>query len=264
MAVDWPTITSLNALKLAVGDDDVSITYNPVTRSIEWSDIPMRLDPTTASRDVQLYQSPQMLLSILQPGELYQHESLDGRVEVEIRDYLLSGLQARLYDANGAQRTDRAPKLTTRITTRFRLVLDDAFAQRIRSPIHHLHFDEVIPDQARFEDIVSALRDRGFEVEKLSPASVDHASGGMRHFLLARRSEGPYLMALLLIVAGRRYQTERQNKAGGHTYKSTFDSGEMRVSVLGTLRRDSKELTKEMNALQQALRSRFDFQRARR
>src|SRR6187399_2067112 len=42
VSLDWPTITSLQALHVTV-DQHVSerITYNPVKRSIEWSDVPM-------------------------------------------------------------------------------------------------------------------------------------------------------------------------------------------------------------------------------
>jgi hypothetical protein len=51
---------------------------------------------------------------------------------------------------------------------------------------------------------------------------------------------------------------------GGHTYKSTLDSGELKVYIRGSLERDSRELTREMNALQHSLRERFDRLRARR
>jgi hypothetical protein len=279
MALDWPTITSLRALHLSIGEDDAPITYNPMAKSLEWSDVRMWAAQDSADGDVQTYRSADMFLWIEQPGELYQQESLDGVVEVEIPGQLLSGMEARLYDAVGARPSGRGPQLTSKVSTRLRLILDDAFARRTLSPWQQLHFDEVIPDEMRIADIVTALKDRGFELVTDEPivrsetaARNDRAVRNgpaadthVERFLRARKSEGPDIMELWLVVEGRRYQTERQNQVpGGHTYKSTFESGELKVYMRGTLPRDSRELTHEMNALQRALRERFDRQRARR
>jgi hypothetical protein len=265
LALDWPTITSLAALHLSIDEQDVPITYNPVTRSLEWSDVAMSAVAESADGDTQTYRSADMLLFVEQPGELYQQPSLDGLVEVEIPGYLLSGVTARLHDGVGA-RSGRQPEPTSRISTALHLILDDAFARRTLSPFQHLHFDEVIPDEMRIADIVTALKDRGFDVVQNEPVlRHGESSGAYRRFLLARRSEGPDTMGLWLFVEGRRYTTERQNVVpGGHKFTSTLESGELKVFMRGTLPRDSRELTHEMNALQHALRERFERLRARR
>lgn len=260
MSLDWPTITSLDALSLTVNGDDVPLRYNPMTRSIEWSDISMLSanDPDEDS-DIQLYRNPEMLLVIRQPGELYQQLSLDGQVEVEVPGYLMSGLDSRLYSATGSLSRSRKPELKCRISARIHLILDDAFAKRTFSPWQQLYFDEIVPEEARITDIVTALQDRGFVVE---PQTL---SDRPERFLVARRREGPDYMFMWLLIERRGYQTKRENKVpGGHTYKSVFESGELRVFIRGTLPRDSCELTHEMNALQQTLRERFDRVRARR
>jgi hypothetical protein len=261
MALDWPTITSLDALSLTASGKAVPLRYNPETRSIEWSDIPMTAatDPDGDS-DIQLYRNSDIVLVIRQPGELYRQPSLDGQVEVEIPDYLMSGLDARLYGATGALSRTTKPKVVSKISTKIHLILDDAFAKRTFSPWQQLYFDEIVPEEARITDIVTALQDRGFLVEpQLLPNDRED------RFLVAKRREGPDFMVLWLLIERQRYKTERENKVpGGHTYKSAFESGELRVFIRGTLPRDSCEMTHEMNALQHALRERFDRVRARR
>jgi hypothetical protein len=273
MALDWPTVTSLDALTLRVGDEIVPLRYNPVDQIIEWSDIPMyptsswdsdndgeRDDDGNGDGDIRSYRSRTMYLSISQPGELYRQKSLKGEAEIEISDYLISGMDTRLFNAVGSTETVTSPELTCRVSSQLALILDDAFARRKFFPYQHLYFDEVIPEAARITDIMTALEDRGFTVRNL-PLPGD----GNDQFLTARRREGPDDMDMLLLIQPRHYQTERENRVpGGHTYKSTFDSGELKIFMRGELPRDSSELTHEMNALQRALRERFDRVRARR
>ena len=233
MSLDWPTITSLDALSLTVSGNDVPLRYNPETRSLEWSDLSIASaddDPDDTS-DIQLYRNSKILLVIKQPGELYQQPSLDGQVEVEVPGYLMSGLECRLYGATGSLSRITTPKLVCKISTRIHLILDDAFAKRTFSPWQHLYFDEIVPEEARIRDIVTALEDRGFLIE-----SQTLLNDRQDLFLVARRREGPDFMIMWLLIERRRYQTERANKVpGGHTYKSVFESGELRVFIRGTL-----------------------------
>lgn len=261
MALHWPTITSLDALRLTVDDNDVPLKYNPETGSVEWSDISMApADDTDHDGDIWLYQTSEIILAIKQPGELYQEQNLDGQVEVEVPGYLMSGLEARLFSATGGLSRTVKPTLVCNLSSQVKLILDDAFAKREFSPWQQLYFDEIILEEARITDIVTALQDRKFEV-------MSQTLPGDRNdrFLVAKRREGPDHMVLWLLIERQRYQTERASKVpGGHTYKSLFESGELRVFIRGTLPRDSRELTHEMNALQQTLRERFDRVRARR
>ncbi len=282
MALDWPTVTSLDSLTLSVEGKNVPLRYNPVDQIIEWSDILMY--PTSSwdkgevpdgteddagdgndgdgndGGDIRSYRSRTMYLSVGQPGELYRQPSLKGRVEIEISDYLISGMEARLFNAVGAREKIGQPELACRISSQLTLILDDAFARRKFFPYQHLYFDEVIPEAARITDIKTALEDRGFEVsDQALPGD------GKDRFLAAWRREGPDDMNIWLLIQPRYYKTERVNRVpGGHTYKSTFESGELKVFMRGALPRDSRDLTHEMNALQRALRERFDRVRARR
>ena len=264
VSLDWPTITSLGALKLSVPGWDGPMRYNPLDRAIEWSDVPMaRVETDETGGDTVTFRSRQMLLRIEQPGELYRQSELTGRVDVEIPGGLLSGVRARLFDAVGALRTDGVPELRSTVSSELTLTLDDAFSSRLLLPYQHLYFDEVIPDEMRIADIVTALKDKGFDLEFRH--GQRHGEDFRRDLLVASRAEGPDTMRLWVFVEGRRYQTERRNQVpGGHTFKSTFDSGDLKVFLCGALPGTSRELTHVMNALQQTLRERFERLKSRR
>ncbi len=276
VSVGWPTITSLQTLSLHIADrpaaegaaerpKEAPVRYNPVKRRLEWKEVPMfhvRTQPADGDVSIYKYESAEMLLSIRHPGELYEQPSLDVHAEVEIPDYLLSGLEARLYDATGHPQ-ELQPDLMTRIYTDATLVLNDAFARRTFSPFQHLVFDEIIPDDMRITDIMTALSDAGFKVSKVWPErqgpETDAQTGSLYWFLAARRREGPDDMDLWIFVEGKRYTTKRETvmHGGGVTHTTELPSGELKVFMRGTLAGDHKELAREMNALQQALRETY-------
>jgi hypothetical protein len=265
MSLDWPTITSLRGLRLEVGDQSHPLAYDPATRSLQWTDVP--IDPVEeelVGTDLRRYSSPPMRLFIHQPGELYEQDSLRGRVEVEIPGRLLSGLQARLYDGTGRRSKNPKPKMSSRLIADVRLVLDEAFARRVLTPYLSLHFDEVIPDVMRLADIQGALRDRGFRIESSGRLSAAE-SNELSYFLVASHPKGPDVMRLWLLVEGKQSSTQRETQIpGGLTYTSTFESGELKIHMGGALPADSEGVTHEMNELQVALRDRFERLRTKR
>ncbi|MEV0675517.1 hypothetical protein AB0I60_03235 [Actinosynnema sp. NPDC050436] len=270
VSLRWPTITSLGALQLKdARGHAIPVEYNPANGSIEWGEIPMELvnerdeEDGKPHGDTLVFRSTTLHLRVTQPGELYKQPAIDGTVEVQVDDYLLSGVQARLFTATGTRVPER-PRLRSRITTGLRLILDDAFARRLMLPSQHLYFDEVIPDDMRVSDVESALKEKGFEV-LVSMADRGQGENAMRHLMIANRAAGPDVMQLWLLLEGRRFQTERQNQLpGGHTFKTTFDSGDLKLYLCGGLPGTSRELTQVMNSLQLTLRERFERLKARR
>ncbi|MFC6087839.1 hypothetical protein [Saccharothrix lopnurensis] len=262
VSLRWPTITSLSEVTLQNGrGDQLTLKYNPSSRSLEWSNVPMALVDGHGVGDTAEFRSEKRYLLIRQPGELYQQDAIDGTVCVEVNGYLLSGLRARRFDALGTQAEQ--PKLVSRITTDLHLVLDDAFARREMLPCQHLHFDEVIPDNMRIADIRAVLETRGFQVEEW-PSRQD-GGGWHRRLLRASRQAGPDTMWLWLLVDGRRFETTREKQQpGGQTFTSTFESGELKVFMCGALPGTSRDLTLVMNALHLTLRERFERLKARR
>jgi hypothetical protein len=212
-------------------------------------------DPKDESEDeIVTLSSGEMTLSIANPGELYKEDKLSGRVEVAV-NRLLSGMDARLYDATGKQCPSQRPglKLKSIVTTEFSLQLYDAFTRRTMSPYQWLYFDEVIPSTMRIDDIEMALRNRGFAVRTSRPVNPESC------WITAERVHGPDRLRLAVYVRGERYRARRDRSVpGGMTYRTSVDSGELRLFVYGSLRAESNPVVREINALRRALRERFD------
>lgn len=262
VAIEWPSITSLRTVHLEIRgtrDRRPRVIYNPNTRCVEWFEVPMAALEKEPQGGIRTYSSPPMVLTIEQPGELYEEPDLRGSVTARIDGALLSGVQTRLFNATGGLVDDGVTRLCSIVEDDFELVLGDAFAGRTLTPFQHLHFDQVKPDEARVADVVTALESRGFDVWKLSLAGNAAQTGsGLKYFLLADRAEGPDLMELWIYIEGQHYATKQESqRAGGLKYTTEFASGELKVYIRGSLRGDSRELVLEMNALQKALREQF-------
>jgi hypothetical protein len=265
MSLKWPTITSFRGLQLRIGSPlgkEVHVIYNPETRCLEWGHIPMNVDPQFSRTGAKTFFADPMYLFTDYPGELYQQLCLEGHVEIEIPGLLLSGTQARLFNAIGEQTIKSEPKTVSRVNVKFELILDEAFNRRKLSPYQHLYFDEVIPDEMRVADIKTAIADRGFRiVQDKSLAQHDD----IRYFIKAIRPEGPDTMELSMLIEGRRQEAERETQLkGGQKFKSNTESGYLRVYIRGELHGNSQRLTQEMNAFQTALHERFERLRSRR
>jgi hypothetical protein len=262
--IGWPTHTSLSSLELRIGGKAHPLRYNPEwenpdsredkkERGLEWFGIPMILEPEPIGGDIRTFRSPNMIVSIPKAGELYWQESLSGRVEVRI-NRLLSGTDARLYDTTGKLSRRPALEKDSVISTTFSLNLDDAFASRTLSPYQQIYFGEVIPSSMRIDDIITALRNRGFTVDD-PPPDLDPQS----YWIKAKRIQGPNRLSLELYVEGRSYKALRQRDVpGGLTYRTHVDSGELRIYVYGFLAGKSQPVVQEVNALRLALRERFN------
>ncbi|MDT0350305.1 hypothetical protein [Pseudonocardia charpentierae] len=206
--------------------------------------------------------SAEMQLIVEQPGQLRNETTLDGEIEVEVGDELYSGMDARLFSAAGKRQPRGTLSLKTTLHLSFRVYLEDEFNRRDVSATYTLHFDEVVPEEGRVDDIMAALRDRGFSLETFPKQGADDSP---RWFIQASRDEGPNEILLLLVVRGRRYTTRRRAETPGwHRYVSKFESGDIRVTIYGRVPRDNRELTSEVNELRKSLSTRFSHMQAQR
>jgi hypothetical protein len=201
---------------------------------------------------MRIYTSPMMQLRIGHPGELFTAEVLKMHAEVEIAGYLLSGLEARVFDATGnADHRPQMPKLITSVNVDTDFYVADIFAKRDFLPYQQFIFDDVIPNEMRITDISTVLRNAKFQVEhKEHPGNRENPSSP-KWLLSAHRLQGPDRLELLIAVEGEKYVLDREQIMGNNRIK---------ISVLGALAHDHFDLTREMNHLQQALRDRFRFQ----
>ena len=298
VSIGWPTITSLQTTKLDVygavlnGDGEVEgdaawhpfpVRYNPVGRRVEWEVLRMGEDEDDGDggrhRSIN-YVSPPMHLMVGNPGELHKTDKLDVAAEVEIPGYLLSGLDPHLFNAFGGKYPASAdypgaivegkelrPIFTTMVTVNGEFTVDDQFRKRHFSPHHNIIFDDIAPDDMRVNEIFSVLKNLGFsKVESLLEESRSKDPVAPEWFLRASRSRGPDRMTLWIYVEGTRRRVERKQIMGDAQIQHTGsrDTGQLRLHVLGRLPRDHKEITREMNALQKALRDRYQYQMSSR
>lgn len=265
--IGWPTHTSLSSLKLQTAGESHPFWYNPERAGgggLEWRDVPMDTVELEGG-DVRFFRSKSMTLSIFKPGDLYHQATLSGQIDVTV-NRLLSGMDARLFDATGRRCPQPVCELESIISTTFTLTLDDAFTRRVRSPQQEMHFDEVILTSARVDDISTALRNRGFTVGQPAPGIATQSnSNAPSCWLIAERVQGSEKLSMLIYVCGKRYRTRRQRQIdGGIEYQTTIESGDLQLYIYGFLRGDSETVVQEMNALRRALRERFDRLPARR
>jgi hypothetical protein len=208
-------------------------------------------------------QSKWMNLLLRQPGQLRRQDDLHGTVEIEVTGELLSGIDARLFDATGRRTRPGCMTVRTKLRTDFRLVLEDEFSKRLMSATHTIHFDEVVPDLQRMDDISAVLRDRGFDVERHK--KNDSGDDEPPWLIDAERNEGPDTIRLVIVARGRHHRTERRLKTPGwHDYKTEIGSGELTLTVFGEVPRSNRELTTEVNELRQALTDRFNRMKSQR
>jgi hypothetical protein len=264
ISIKWPAFTSYRGLHLGTGSTPTGenrVMYNPLSRRLEWGNLPLNIDPQESSAAVKVFGTEWMDLFIDDPGELYRQSSIEGQASIEIPGFLLSGTQVRLFGTTGELVKGAQPIVVSQLNIKFKLVLDEAFAKRTLAPYQHLYFDEVIPDKMRIADIKTAIADRGFRI--LPDKSLEEP--GIRYFIQAERSDGTDKMALSMLIEGNRQEAERETQIkGGQTFKSSTESGDLKVYIRGEMRSNSKRLMREMNALHASLHERFERLRSRR
>jgi hypothetical protein len=145
----------------------------------------------------------------------------------------------------------------TRIDATATLQLDDAFAKREFAPYHQIVFDEVVPDEMRITDIVTVLKMAQFDVDPPWEDPENTAESSAKKWVL-RAHRPKDSLSLTIAVEGKRHSVEEHVVEQGRVgHRRTKESGWIKLSVRGVLPRDHRELTRQMNELQAALRERY-------
>jgi hypothetical protein len=236
ISLRWPAYTSFRGLDLSIGsipiEEENRVMYNPKTKSLEWGNLPMNINPETSSAALKVFSTEWMDLFTDYPGELYKQETIEGQATIKIPGLLLSGTKVRLFGVTGESMKDVQLNVVSNINIKFKLILDEAFARRKLSPYQYLYFDEVIPDEMRIADIKTAIADRGFRI--LPDESFGEPE--IRYFIKAERSEGPDKMELSIFIEGKRQEAERETQVkGGQKFKSSTESGDLKVYIRGEM-----------------------------
>jgi len=254
MALEWPVATSQRSVHLLVGEEDKHVVYNPERGVIEWGDIPFESRGKAEGTDLYTYRTPLISLLVDQPGELYRREQLGGEVQIEI-PRLLSAVHLVYFGPEGRQ--DSADmESSTVLTANLTLYLEDLFERKTFSPYQHLQFEGVVLDEMRITDIVTLLKDQGFE-SHYDELPVER-SQMKRYLVYGTRPEGPGKLVLWMLVEGTSSKTTREKQIpGGQTFTTTLETGNMVIYMRGQLRRDSARLVGVMNEIQMLLKERL-------
>ena len=275
LSLKWPTITSLQNIKLSilkltshnqVINDYKNVTYNPLNQSLEWIAAPeddnalmTREQTNNSNTEWQIYHQ-NMLILIEQPGEIYQQVSLEGKIEVDVTDRLLSGLQVRFYglfNDEFGKYNPKIPQLNTRINANFKLFLDEVFQKRKRSFSQELKFENIIPNEDSIRIIKDELQFQGFDYKKEIRASNSDREE-WQWIIPAWRSEGIDTMELWIVILGTEYEVKREAQRGSQKFESMDKSGELTMYILGQFPRSSYHLIQKINILQKELRKKFE------
>lgn len=272
VGVQWPTSTSLKSI--AVSDRDLeadteekntasepkNLRYNPHSRQIEWTDTP-DLEVKEEGGERIVHAQLTYFIDLLHPGELKNQRKLKGSVRVCMSDFLLSGLEVCVADGLGQFSESTSVKTETFLKTQFAFSLDDVFESRDLNPYYRVHFDGVIPNKNRIEDIKLAFENRGFKLTEERSSTKEK----LLWLLKFTRKVGVDTMELTALVKGEEYRGEVQTETeGGETYRAEQRSGEMIVHLYGALPRNDQGLIREMNAVHQSLYDISSYVRARR
>jgi len=263
VSLHWPTIPWPGSLFLVnfdrSGPRGRTFQYNPESRTVEWTpQLPMdgRTEGAEASRQGVISRwSTRIVISLDEVADLAGETHLTGRLEVNVPGSLASGLDVRHYDATGAQ-VRRGPQLETRIVADLRLGLEHLLRRRTRSIVHRLFLEGVRLDDRRVADVCSTFVDCGLTVRKRWRS--DGGEGGAVVVIDGERLMDGEPLHLIACLQGHRHSAVRTTElAGGRSYRTTLETGDVDLTLHGLLRGARDSLCNVVDAVHGRLRDVF-------
>lgn len=272
--LSWPYVTAPPLFRLQTQEGQSWNAMQPVlfdttTQQVIWSDqlLPqgrrlLQKDPhPSIAAGYTAFHTPCMRLWTERSTDLHEVDRLEASFEILLKGVLLSGLQARAFDATG--RPARWPiELSSALEAHLTLWLDDLFRGKIYTPRCFLVFEGVVASRERVDDIRALLQDMGFTITGEQPET--EAGGAIRQFTLtAERTERARQMRLQIVLRGEVVQTEISTLVrGGRTYRTGQTTGRSTLEIVVSQAADHVQLTETLNELQQALKERFRHMRS--
>ena len=264
VALAWPTIPWSESLRLLDGHrGGPASQYRPARREVEWAPrfamcrrlLPVR---TTAS-DAAVRWHRTLPFTLDEVADLAEESRLRGRVEVEVADRLLSGLQVRHCDATGAPVSKgpgrTIPRRTSRVVAEIRVSLREMLRRQTRSLLHRLSFTGVTFGERRVADVRSTLADCGL---KVVPGLTVEGGGGSTEVVIAERPVGGETLRVMACLRGSRHEALRTTElAGGTSYRTKVESGDLEVVLHGRFRGSDETLAEVLDGVHERLRAVF-------
>lgn len=262
MALEWPVNTSHQVVHVTWISRDgkeqpTAVVYDPEQKAIEWSDIPFMADESSESDDVHPYHIPLMLLSVDEPGELYQIRELSGSVRIEI-PYSYSGTRLSYLDASGKHEQGVTIEYCTILTSQLKVDVHTCFERKVYSPYQLLQFPNVVLNDMRRADVMALLKDEHFTWQTKPRDLSEETESGKQYLIQATRPEGAGQLKLWILLQGTPSRTKREKKIPGEeTFTTEFNTGSTHVYIRGQLRGDSMRVVAVINEIHERLKERF-------
>jgi len=258
VALAWPTIPWPESLCLLDGPGDGPASqYRPVRREVEWAPrfaMCRRSSRADAASDAAVRWHRTLAFTLDEVADLAEESRLCGRVEVEVADRLLSGLQVRHCDATGAP-VSKIPRRTSRIVAEIRVGLREMLRRQTRSLLHRLSFTGVTFGERRVADVRSTLADCGL---KVVPGLTVEGGGGSTEVVIAERPVGGETLRVMACLRGSRHEALRTTElAGGTSYRTKVESGDLEVVLHGRFRGSDETLAEVLDGVHERLRAVF-------
>ncbi|MEZ4864807.1 MAG: hypothetical protein R3C14_26075 [Caldilineaceae bacterium] len=251
LALQWPIEISHRAAILHVEGKTKYRIYDPEKGAVEWHDIgfisPLSISPGTELYD---YVTPTVRLDVIQPGELYHKEHVEGEIEVKI-PCALSGVEINYFNTFGKKQPEVLEYQTT-LLIKFKLFLKSSFDQKRYIPNQQLEFEGVVLNELRVIDINNVLMDIGFKSKAIKIVKNEF------YFITGEKGDSPEQIKLWIIVKGKLTQTTRERTIPGeHTFKTILETGHMTLNMYGRIKGNPKSLLESMNLIHNRLKEQF-------
>ncbi len=253
------------------GRETRGVRYDPQKETLKWSE------------EIRFWQTPEhrfevtLPLLINRPIELYGQSEIKGRVHIELKDRLRSGLDIDYFNALGElrPRPQGGPptiEKKSKVELEFSITRDAVFKRRWFTTSRKLEFEGVKPDRERLKDIQGMLADLGLENIDVSPANPwlddwiilladDPVKTVMDNGGYRIEGSRPNLK-FTLHVEGKLKNIYRERRQGDRTDRMRLQSGGMQITIKGEIRGESpQELSVLLNRLQRLLKERFSYLR---
>ncbi len=198
--------------------------YNPETGCIEWLDMRFKEDLEKAGSFTCDLHTP-----IARAKELLDQKGINGEIEVEIGDLLLSSTPIRAYDALGFQSSPEW-QIATRLRSELSISLDPVLKKRSFYPVRCASVLGIEPRPERLREIIRVLNDSGIMVGEDFNSDFRHASI-VRGVELKGEKQGSLGATIIYCwVAGTPSKVKRRLRSGQQIDDKQLSSGSITLT----------------------------------
>ncbi|MFZ1711411.1 MAG: hypothetical protein WAW20_22725, partial [Anaerolineae bacterium] len=184
---------------------------------------------------------------------LYQVDSLDGEVEIELPGLLLSGLQTFYYDGIGRRLDQVKQEKISCLLLHFKLILADLFAQRQVLLYRQAHVPNAGLRGLRLPELETHLADSSFRITRVVENRV--AGNDWQTVFGVEPRARPQSLQAWVVLGGRRSTATR----GNNLYSlATVTHSELDIQLHCLSSAEHLETALTLNRLQTALIAHFE------